>query len=143
MKKAVVVLCELLFLGLTACEADRESAAIGSAEDMEDVVTSEAATSSEAAQTEPEMDDITSVDSLGTVTEGTEYYRGFLIDNVFHSVTEGDIHYNVYIPGSYDGSEPYAVYFTLPGYEGLYFQGVATNLQYEEYGFEAQAYNRR
>lgn len=33
-----------------------------------------------------------------TVTAGTEEYRGFLLDNVFHSSTEGDIHYNVYIP---------------------------------------------
>lgn len=81
--------------------------------------------------------------SLGFVTEGTEKYRGFVIDNVFHSVSEGDIHYNVYIPESYDGGEPYALYFTLPGYEGLYFQGVAANLQSEEFGFEAQKYNEK
>lgn len=49
--------------------------------------------------------------ALGYITEGTERYRGFVIDNVFHSVSEGDIHYNVYIPESYDGSEPYALYF--------------------------------
>ncbi|MGN1442911.1 MAG: prolyl oligopeptidase family serine peptidase, partial [Acutalibacteraceae bacterium] len=30
---------------------------------------------------------------------------------------------------------------TLPGYEGLYFQGVAQNLKSEEFGFEAQKYN--
>lgn len=79
--------------------------------------------------------------ALGYVTEGTEEYRSFVIDNVFHSVSEGDIHYNVYIPESYDGSRPYALYFTLPGYEGLYFQGVAANIQSEEFGFEAQKYN--
>ncbi len=79
--------------------------------------------------------------ALGYVTEGTEEYWGFVIDNVFHSVSEGDIHYNVYIPESYDGSRPYALYFTLPGYEGLYFQGVAANIQSEEFGFEAQKYN--
>lgn len=54
---------------------------------------------------------------------------------MFHSVAEGDIHYNIYIPESYDGSEPYALYFTLPGYEGLYFQGATTNLRSEEFGF--------
>lgn len=74
------------------------------------------------------------------VTEGTETYRGFVLDNVLHSEQEGDIHYNVYIPESYDGSEPYALYFTLPGYEGLYFQGVGANLG-EAFGFEAQQYN--
>lgn len=79
--------------------------------------------------------------ALGYVMEGTEEYRGFLIDNVFYSVSEGDIHYNVYIPESYDGSSPYALYVTLPGYEGLYFQGVAANLHSEEFGFEAQKYN--
>lgn len=81
--------------------------------------------------------------ALGYTTEGTERYRGFVIDNVFHSATEGDIHYNVYIPESYDGSEPHALYFTLPGYEGLYFQGVAANIQSEEFGFEAQKYNEK
>lgn len=91
---------------------------------------------------EPDSADMKQEESaLGYVTEGTEEYRGFLIDNVFHSVSEGDIHYNVYIPESYDGSRPYAMYFTLPGYEGLYFQGVAANLQSEEFGFEAQKYN--
>lgn len=75
------------------------------------------------------------------VTEGTEVYRGFVVDNVFHSASEGDIHYNVYIPESYDGSTPYALYFTLPGYEGLYFQGAAANIRLEEFGFEAQKYN--
>ena len=75
-----------------------------------------------------------------TVTEGTEEYRGFLLDNVLHSEDSGDIHYNLYVPDSYDGSEPYALFFTLPGYEGLYFQGVGENLYSENFGFEAQDY---
>lgn len=76
----------------------------------------------------------------GTVTEGTEEYRGFILDNVLHSESDGDIHYNLYIPDSYDGSEPYALFFTLPGYEGLYFQGVGENLYNENFGFKAQDY---
>lgn len=72
------------------------------------------------------------------VTEGTEEYRGFLLDNILHSETEGDIHYNVYIPDSYDGTKPYALFLTLPGYQGLYFQGVGVNLEMEEFGFTAQ-----
>ena len=75
------------------------------------------------------------------VTYGTESYRGFLLDNVYHSPSDGEIHFNVYIPASYTGNEPYALYFTLPGYEGLYFQGVGVNLRAEAYGFEAQKYN--
>lgn len=75
------------------------------------------------------------------VEVGTETYNGFIIDNVYHSQNDGDIRYNIYIPESYDGGEPYALYFTLPGYEGLYFQGVAQNLRSEAFGFETQKYN--
>lgn len=80
--------------------------------------------------------------TLGTVTAGTEMYRNFLIDNVFHSVVERDVHYNVYIPEAYNGTKPYALYFTLPGYGGLYFQGVAANIKTEAFGFEAMKYNK-
>ena len=75
-----------------------------------------------------------------TVTEGTEHYRGFLLDNVLHA-PEGDIHYHIYVPDDYDGSAPYALYLTLPGYEGLYFQGVGQNLYNEDFAFEALHYN--
>ena len=74
------------------------------------------------------------------ITPGSEEYRGFLLDNVLHSPDEGDIHYNVYIPDSYDGTKEYALYVTLPGYQGLYFQGVGENIRTEDFGFEAQAY---
>ena len=94
------------------------------------------------SKSEPDMADAGSeTGGLPNVTEGTEVYRDFVIDNVYHSADTGDIHYNVYIPESYDGSRSYALYFTLPGYEGLYFQGAAANLQSEEFGFEAQKYN--
>lgn len=75
-----------------------------------------------------------------SVTEGTEEYRGFILDNVLHSESEGEIHYNLYVPESYDGSEPYALFFTLPGYEGLYFQGVGVNLYSEDFAFTAREY---
>lgn len=74
------------------------------------------------------------------VTEGTEFYRGFRMDNVLHA-PEGDIHYHIYIPDSYDGSEACALFLTLPGYEGLYFQGMGQNLYREEFAFEALRYS--
>ena len=64
------------------------------------------------------------------------------MDNVLHA-PEGDIHYHIYIPDSYDGSEAYALFLTLPGYEGLYFQGVGENLYSERFAFEALNYNDR
>lgn len=74
------------------------------------------------------------------VEQGTSKYRDFVLDNVLHSETEGDIHYNVYIPEDYDETESYALFMTLPGYQGLYFQGVGQNVMTEEFGFMARDY---
>lgn len=73
---------------------------------------------------------------------GTIEKDGFIVDNVLHSDTQGDIHFSSYIPESYDGSEPYALFVTLPGWEGLYFQGVGANLV-EGFPFEARKYNAK
>ena len=110
----VLALAAAAQLGLTAC-GQGETAAPTPAPD---VPTQSVETPVPPA--EPE--------ELPAVTPGQETDRGFLLDNVLHS-EEGDIHYNLYGPDSYDGSRPYAVFFTLPGYEGLYFQGVGANLQ--------------
>ena len=74
------------------------------------------------------------------VEQGTSQYRDFVLDNGLHSETEGDIHYNVYIPEDYDETESYALFMTLPGYQGLYFQGVGQNVMTEEFGFMARDY---
>lgn len=76
-----------------------------------------------------------------TDTAGSEEYRGFLLDNVLHSQTEGEIHYHIYVPDSYDKKISCALFVTLPGYEGLYFQGVGVNLRAEPFGFTAQSYD--
>lgn len=76
----------------------------------------------------------------GSIEFGTQKKDSFIVDNVLHSEIQGDIHFSSYIPESYDGSEPYALFVTLPGWEGLYFQGVGANLV-ESYPFEARNYN--
>ena len=128
-----------------AADDTREEAAVSESEQTEGVTVESAAENTESdiePGTDTAEEESASVpESGGTVSEGTEEYRGFVLDNVLHSETEGDIHYNLYVPDSYDGSEPYAVFFTLPGYEGLYFQGVGQNLYSEEFGFLAQNYN--
>lgn len=73
------------------------------------------------------------------ITVGTTTQRGFINDNVYHS-DDGDIHFSSYIPDSYDGTKPYALFITLPGWEGLYFQGVGANMV-EDFGTEAINYN--
>ena len=60
----------------------------------------------------------------------------FTLDNVYDG-----IHYGLYVPESYDGTVPYALFITLPGYEGLYFQGVGENLRREHFASEALKYN--
>ena len=115
-------------LSLTACGTE---AAVQPAPEMSEPPAQETpgpASLSEPSEPEPE------------VTEGTESYRGFQMDNVLHA-PEGDIHYHIYVPDSYDGREPYALFLTLPGYEGLYFQGVGQNLYSENFAFEALEYN--
>ena len=94
------------------------------------------------SEEQPSLPPQTGDDELyGEVTAGTEIYRGFILDNVYHSPDDGDIHFNLYVPQSYDGNEPYALFMTLPGYEGLYRFGAGANLRAEAFAFEAQRYN--
>ena len=76
-----------------------------------------------------------------SITNGTQTQRGFVNDNIYHSKL-GDIHYSSFIPDSYDGSEPYALFITLPGWEGLYFHGVGANMV-EDFGPEAIGWNEK
>lgn len=69
------------------------------------------------------------------ITPGTETLRGFVQDNVYHSPL-GDIHYSSYYPESFDRHEVYGLFITLPGWEGLYFQGIGANME-EDFGTEA------
>ncbi len=74
---------------------------------------------------------------------GTTIQRGFINDNVLHDEDLGDIHFGSFIPESYDGKEEYALFITLPGWEGLYFQGLGENLRCENFGITAQDYNEK
>ena len=137
-----------LLLLLSGCQTSED---VNREQDTSETASAESSQPSSEAEENPEEEESASEetgedsrqeDSDGDyVTEGTEEYRGFTLDNVLHSQTEGDIHYNLYIPDSYDGEEPCAIFFTLPGYEGLYFQGVGENLYSEDFGFEAQNYD--
>ena len=72
----------------------------------------------------------------------TEKYEGFEMDRVLSLGSwTGDLHYHLYVPESYDGGDPYALYISLPGYGSYYFQGVGVNLRNEPYVREAKKYN--
>lgn len=136
-----------LLLLLSGCQTSED---VNREQDTSETASAESSQPSSEAEEEESASEETGEDSrqedsdgdyVTEGTEGTEEYRGFTLDNVLHSQTEGDIHYNLYIPDSYDGEEPCAIFFTLPGYEGLYFQGVGENLYSEDFGFEAQNYD--
>ena len=130
----------LLFMGGCGTMENRDTE--NNTETGSETTSALAGDSEETSRTEDSQESVSGTEEKGDyVTEGTEEYRGFTLDNVLHSETHGDIHFNLYVPDSYDGEEPCAVFFTLPGYEGLYFQGVGENLYSENFGFEAQAYD--
>lgn len=70
------------------------------------------------------------------------FSASFTTDNVLEGAY-GAIHYGLYVPDSYDGSQPYALFITLPGYEGLYFQGEGRNLECEDFAWQAMRYESR
>lgn len=137
-----------LLLSCTACgqrETERVDTEVETPQETEqadiDTETTQE-TESVELETEQAVEENGGEETAGySVETGTGEYKGFVLDNVLHSETEGDIHYNVYIPDDYDGSEPYALFMTLPGYQGLYFQGVGQNVYTEDFGFVAQEYN--
>ena len=130
----------LLFMGGCGTMENRDTE--NNTETGSETTSDPAGDSEETSRTEDSQESASGTAEKGDyVIEGTEEYRGFTLDNVLHSETQGDIHFDLYVPDSYDGEEPCAVFFTLPGYEGLYFQGVGENLYSENFGFEAQAYD--
>ena len=64
----------------------------------------------------------------------------FQTDQIYESETEGTIHYNLFVPEDYDSNKPYALHIALPGWEGLYFQGVGEDLRWEYLPFESPNY---
>ena len=73
-----------------------------------------------------------------SLSPGIQTDRGFILDNVLHHPERGDIHFSLYVPDSYDSDRPVPLYIALPGWEGLYFQGVGYDLKWETLPFEAR-----
>lgn len=92
------------------------------------------------SETANESNNVESMERNSNIEIGTTYRRNFIIDNVYHSKKQGDINFASYYPENYDKTKEYAIYFALPGWEGLYFQGVGANMG-EPYPYEAQSAN--
>ena len=82
-----------------------------------------------------------STKDMSELTIGTSSYGVFTLDNIYHSLNYGDIHYHSYIPNDYNSSKKYSLYISLPGYNGLYFQGIGANIYTEDFVFEARKYD--
>ena len=65
----------------------------------------------------------------------------FQIDLVYNSPKNRNIHYHAYIPDNIEKLGNIKMYITLPGWEGLYFQGVGANLV-EDFAFTAKELNK-
>lgn len=143
---AGIVLSVVLFVGCgsAAVIADQQIGRAAQAQSRSSG-TGEEATKDAGTSSYSTADSVTSKEDEkvnGTLEKGTKTDRGMVVDNTLHTDELGDIHFSSYIPDSYDGTEPYALFVTLPGWEGLYFQGVGANLQ-EATAFEARKYNDR
>ena len=89
--------------------------------------------------TEQEKNNQTITNSSNYIEETNKYQNDFQIDVVLHTENR-NIHHSRYIPKDIGTLEDVPLYVTLPGYEGLYFQGVGVNLQ-EDFAFSAKKIN--
>lgn len=79
-------------------------------------------------------------ESEGTVQNSSRVDDDFQIDLVYN-IEGRDIHYSAYIPEDINDLDSLNLFITLPGWEGLYFQGVGVNLEYEDFAFTARDIN--
>ena len=62
-------------------------------------------------------------ESAGTVQNSSRVEDDFQIDLVYN-IDGRDIHYSAYIPENINELDSVNLFITLPGWEGLYFQGL-------------------
>ena len=89
----------------------------------------------------PKTDDSFNSLDHGYIEESTTNIDDFQIDQVYLTDTGREIHYSVYIPDNIEELEFVSLFITLPGWEGLYFQGVGVNLESEDFAYTARDIN--
>lgn len=114
-KVAIIILLAAL-LTITALSAVAEESTVSFAESQTDILTN------------------------CVLMSGTETDRDFVLNNTLQIENIGDIHFNLRVPESYDGTTPYALHIALPGWEGMYFQGIGEDVRWEYVPFESTEY---
>ncbi len=66
-------------------------------------------------------------------------YDGFELDDIFRAPSGASVHFSARVPEPIGAGTPQALFVTLPGWEGLRFQGVGENLRQERFAQEAAA----
>lgn len=79
-------------------------------------------------------------DALDVSSPENETVRDFALDQVLETDNLEDIHFNISVPEDYDRTHSYALHIALPGWEGLYFQGVGEDLRWEYVPHESTKY---
>ncbi len=123
----------------TTAEASTESSNTAEVS-TESSITAEVSTESSTTANIPfSTFDISGMEKI----EGKKYYKDFQVDNILR-FADGlpDLYYHIYVPQSYDATEPYAMYIVLPGHGTYYFNGDGTayNLIYEHFAVNAKDY---
>ena len=127
--------CGLMKMGYAAQSAGNGSAAASDAGGMEE---DEGARQDDAPSDADAPDSAPAAVNGAVFAEGSMVDRGFVVDNTL-DVDGRTLHFGLHVPDSYDGSVPYALYISCPGWEGLWFQGVGANLV-EDFPFVANDY---
>lgn len=85
--------------------------------------------------------DLPDIENIDYVQDTQDILNDFQIDLVYHTDTGREIHYSAYIPSNIDELDSVSLFITLPGWEGLYFQGVGVNLESEDFAYTAKDLN--
>lgn len=78
------------------------------------------------------------------ITESTKDFKDFTIDNIMHFSDDlAELHFHMYVPESYDGSKPYALYIALPGHGSYIYESedIGENVSDENFAANSRKYN--
>lgn len=135
---ALVPVVFALMLLMAACSSLSQGS-MQASRDFEDVVTLEPM---DQEPNKPLRSSSVSAENNFSITSGSDTYKGMSVDNVLHTSQLGDIHFSLYVPDTYNASNAVPLFITLPGYQGLYFQGVGSNIYSEDFAFTAREYEK-
>ena len=124
-KLAILLLAGILVIP-AGCGTDRRQEGTGTVSvaqsDTEESAPQEA-DENENTATVQENADQDGQETSAYVTEGTEEYRGFTLDNVLHSENDGDIHFICMCPTAMTEADPMQSFLHYPDMKDYIYRG--------------------